>query len=128
MTPDVRQIFLHRTVLLVFAVQVVSYAALLSVFSVHGEVTAVIRALRVLPAPVLVALSIPALPAVALSVALAEGIQFVTGISPFELGTVLLTPGDALVFLTAYLLAVGAVAGRRTLLGAQTERTKAAGR
>lgn len=128
MAPDARRFLLDPVVLGLFALQIVSYAALLSVFSVHGEVAPVVRALRVLPAPILVALSIPALPAVALSVALAEGLRLATGISAFDLGTALLTPGDALVLLTAYLLAVAVVAARRTLLGAQNERTKAADR
>lgn len=121
MDPDVRRLLFDPPVLGLFALQIVSYAAFLSVFSVHGEVTPVAGALRVIPAPVLVALSIPAIPAVALSIALAEGLRLATGVSAFDLGTVLLTPGDALVFLMAYLLAVGAVAARHVLSSPRTK-------
>ncbi|MFC7140293.1 hypothetical protein ACFQMA_10685 [Halosimplex aquaticum] len=120
MPADARRFVLAPAVLALFALQIVSYAALLAVFSVHGEVAPVAAALRLLPVPVLVALSIPAIPAVVLSVALAEILRLATGVSPFDLGAVLLTPGDALVVLTAYLLAAGAVAARRTLFGPQT--------
>lgn len=103
-----------------FALQIASYVALLAVFSVHGESTPVVEAVRALPTPLLAVLSLPAVPALALSLGLALALDATFGVSPFDLGTVFLTPGDALVYVAAYAVAVLVGLGVRRVFGRRT--------
>lgn len=104
---------LNRYVVLAFVVQVASYAALLAIFE-HGDVTPLVGAVRRLPAPVLAVLAPWALPAVAVTVAVGTGLDALA-LGATRLGPVLLTSGDPLFLVVAYLLSVGGARLARTV-------------
>lgn len=99
-------VLLNRYVLLAFVLQVASYAALLGFFE-HGDVTPLVAAVRQLPAPVLAVLAPWAVPAVAVTIAVGVALEYALGAQVTQLGAVLLTRGDLLFLVVAYLLSVG---------------------
>lgn len=101
---DRRPQFFDRRVLVALVLQVVGYAALLAVYP-HSEPSAIVEAVRIVPSPVLVAIALPALPAVALAVLVgAVLVQF--GLPPASIPALLLARGDVLFFASAYVVGV----------------------
>lgn len=87
--------------------QVVGYAALLAVYP-HSEPSAVVESLRWLPAAILAPFALPAIPALALTLAVGAVLSLV-GLSPGSIPALLLARGDVLFFACAYLVAVASV-------------------
>lgn len=108
-----RSLLLNRRVAVAFVVQVVGYAALLAVYP-HSEPSAVVEALQRLPAILLVPFALPALAALALTLAVGAVLSLF-GLSPESLPALLLARGDVLFFACALAVAVAAarVAERR---------------
>lgn len=110
---DAGSLLPNRRVVVVFLIQVVGYAALLNAVP-HSQPTALAATLGVLPSIVLVALAVPALPAFVLTVVVGAVLAAI-GLPPESLPALALARGDALFFVSAYVLGVAAAhANRRT--------------
>ncbi|QLD88479.1 hypothetical protein HWV07_05300 [Natronomonas salina] len=99
-----RSHLVNRRLTVAFVLQVVGYAALLAVYP-HSEPSAVAEALQVLPTPLLVVVALPALPALALTLAVGAVLSAV-GAAPESVPALLLARGDVLFFVCAYVVAV----------------------
>jgi hypothetical protein len=95
-----------RRVLALGLVQVVGYAALLTV-APHSQPTAVVGVLDGIPTPLLLPFAPVAIPAVVIAVGLGAVLS-VAGVSPTSVPALLLARGDMLVFVGS--VAVGAAA------------------
>jgi hypothetical protein len=93
-------------VLIAFVVQIVGYAALLTIFP-HSQVTPLIIELRALPTVVLSVLAAFAIPAVLLGLGLGAALSVALGVRPESFPAVLLADGDVFVLICAAVLAVG---------------------
>jgi len=102
-----RSSLLNGRVVAVLVLQVVGYVALLALFA-DGDPSTAVETLAGVPAFVLIALAIPAIPAALLAVAVGAVLAAV-GLSPESLPAVALARGDVLVFVCAYLVGVAAV-------------------
>lgn len=111
-----RSRLVNRRLTVAFVLQVVGYAALLAVYP-HSEPSAVVEALQWLPTPLLLVVALPALPALALTLAVGAVLSLV-GVAPESVPAVLLARGDVLFFACAYVVAVasGPVSRRATEL------------
>lgn len=103
MSPD-RSRLVNRRLTVAFVLQVVGYAALLAVYP-HSEPSAVVEALQGLPTPLLVVAALPALAALALTLAVGAVLSAV-GVAPESVPALLLARGDVLFFACAYVVAV----------------------
>lgn len=101
-----RSLLLNRRVPVALVLEIVGYAALLAVYP-HSEPSAIVEALQSVPTVVLVAVALPALPAVALTLAVGA-VLGALGLPPTSIPAILLARGDVLFFACASLVAVAA--------------------
>lgn len=111
-----RSLLLNRRVLVAFGLQVVGYAALLAVYP-HSEPSAIVEALRPVPAVVLVLVALPAIPALVLTIVVGA-VLGPLGLPPESIPAILLARGDVLFFVGASVVAVASarVAAERDAL------------
>ena len=106
-----RAALVNRRLTVALLLQVVGYAALLAVYP-HSEPSAVVEALQGLPTVLLLLLALPAVPALALTLA-AGAVLSLVGLPPGSIPALLLARGDALFFACAYVVAIASARASR---------------
>lgn len=99
-----RAALVNRRLTVALVLQVVGYAALLAVYP-HSEPAAVVEALQGIPAVLLLLFALPAIPALALTLAVGAVLSLV-GLAPESVPALLLARGDVLFFACAYVVAI----------------------